>query len=40
MDARLVRAGFELVSLEEGFFDEASGELLQIDAIYVNTRLR
>jgi FkbM family methyltransferase len=40
VDARLVAAGFGLVSIEEGFFDERSGELLQIDAIYANGRLR
>jgi FkbM family methyltransferase len=40
IDARLVAAGFGLVSIETGFFDEGSGELLQIDAIYANGRLR
>jgi FkbM family methyltransferase len=34
MDARIVGAGFELVSLAEGFFDRRTGELLQVDAIY------
>jgi FkbM family methyltransferase len=34
MDARIVAAGFELVSLAEGFFDRRTGELLQVDAVY------
>lgn len=33
-DAWLVERNFRLVSLEEGFFDASSGELLQVDAIY------
>lgn len=38
MDAFLIEKGLRLVSLEDGFFDEQSGELLQADAIYVNDR--
>jgi FkbM family methyltransferase len=38
MDAILQKQGFSLVSLEEGFFDAATGELLQLDAIYANRR--
>jgi len=34
IDAFMNKAGFKLSSLEEGFFDESSGELLQCDAIY------
>jgi len=34
MDARILAAGFELVSLAEGFFDRHTGQLLQVDAIY------
>ncbi len=31
MDARIVAAGFELVSLADGFFDRSTGHLLQIE---------
>jgi FkbM family methyltransferase len=34
MDARIVAAGFHLVSLGEAFIDRRTGELLQVDAIY------
>lgn len=34
MDSFMVGAGFHLVSIEEGFFDKRSGELLQYDGIY------
>jgi FkbM family methyltransferase len=34
LDSLLTRSGFKLCSIEEGFFDEVSGELLQCDAIY------
>ena len=36
LDSCLIQKGFELVSIQEGFFSEKSGELLQIDAIYRN----
>jgi len=36
LDAFLLSKGFSLVSVEDGFFDEERGELLQIDAIYRN----
>jgi FkbM family methyltransferase len=39
MDSFLTAAGFALVSMEEGFFDRVSGELLQVDAIYANLAL-
>jgi FkbM family methyltransferase len=32
--ALMTGVGFRLVSIEEGFFDETTGELLQCDAIY------
>lgn len=35
LDGFLLLNGFRLVSLEDGFFDVDSGELLQMDAIYV-----
>jgi FkbM family methyltransferase len=35
MDARIVAAGFRLASLAEAFTDFRTGELLQVDAIYV-----
>lgn len=38
MDAVLLAAGFELASLVEGFQDERTGELLQVDAIYQRPR--
>jgi FkbM family methyltransferase len=34
IDAFMIESGFKLSSLEEGFFDESTGELLQCDAIY------
>jgi len=40
LDTLLVDSGFKLSSISEGFFDSASGELLQFDAIYENTLLR
>ncbi|HEY4210562.1 MAG TPA: FkbM family methyltransferase [Steroidobacteraceae bacterium] len=40
MDARIGAAGFELVSLADGFFDRSSGELLQMDAIYARASQR
>jgi hypothetical protein len=36
LDAFLLARGFALRSLEEGFFDAQSGELLQVDAVYAN----
>lgn len=36
LDAFLLRKGFSLVSMDDGFFDEQRGELLQFDAIYRN----
>jgi len=36
VDEFLLRRRFELKSVEEGFFDSDSGELLQIDGIYAN----
>jgi len=38
MDARIVAAGFELISVADGFFDRRTGELLQMDAIYARAR--
>lgn len=40
VDAYLLEQGFALKSLEEGFFDENTGELLQVDAVYCNLRTR
>jgi len=37
VDGFLLARRFELKSIEEGFFDVATGELLQIDAIYGDT---
>jgi FkbM family methyltransferase len=37
VDGFLLARGFELKSIEEGFFDAATGQLLQIDAVYGNT---
>jgi FkbM family methyltransferase len=34
IDAKMLEAGFRLASIEEGFFDKNTGELLQMDAIY------
>ena len=34
LDTFMGASGFRLVSIEEGFFDESTGELLQCDAIY------
>jgi FkbM family methyltransferase len=31
--------GFQLVSLENGYFDSSSGHLFQVDGIFLNTRL-
>jgi FkbM family methyltransferase len=39
IDSFLLQHGFTLASLQEGFFDEATGELLQMDAIYANSDL-
>jgi FkbM family methyltransferase len=36
LDAFLLSQGFSLVSMDDGFFDEQRGELLQLDAIYRN----
>jgi FkbM family methyltransferase len=36
IDAFLLTQGFSLVSMDDGFFDEQRGELLQLDAIYRN----
>jgi FkbM family methyltransferase len=35
IDSFMISSGFKLSSLEEGFFDERTGELLQCDAIYI-----
>jgi FkbM family methyltransferase len=34
IDAFMIESDFKLSSLEEGFFDESTGELLQCDAVY------
>jgi FkbM family methyltransferase len=39
LDAFLLSQGFSLVSVDDGFFDEQRGELLQMDAIYRNDAL-
>lgn len=39
LDAFLLGQGFSLVSMDDGFFDEQRGELLQLDAIYRNDRV-
>jgi FkbM family methyltransferase len=39
LDGFLLGQGFSLVSMDDGFFDEQRGELLQLDAIYRNDRV-
>jgi FkbM family methyltransferase len=39
LDAFLMSQGFSLVSMDDGFFDEQRGELLQLDAIYRNDNI-
>ena len=39
LDAFLLSQGFSLASMDDGFFDEQSGELLQLDAIYRNEKV-
>jgi FkbM family methyltransferase len=38
LDGFMSRSGFRLVSIEEGFFDQSTGELLQCDAIYARIK--
>jgi FkbM family methyltransferase len=38
LDSYVCAAGFRLLSMEEGFFDETTGELLQFDSIYGRIR--
>jgi hypothetical protein len=38
LHAWVTSAGFQLTSMEDGFFDEETGELLQVEAIYARRK--